>query len=78
VAYGGRGVTTEGKREQLPGRRVTIWGRRITAGGVEWLRRAPKSPNNVSSTFFSTVHLLPKISVSNMGALNLLLAPGAI
>ena len=29
-------------------------------GGDEWLRGAPKSPNNVTSTFFNTVHLLPK------------------
>jgi len=32
-------------------------------GGVEslWgLRGAPKSPNNVTNTFFDTVHLLPK------------------
>jgi len=27
---------------------------------AEWLRRARKSPNNVTSTFFNTVHLLPK------------------
>jgi len=28
--------------------------------GAELLREAPKSPNNVTSTFFSTVNLLPK------------------
>ena len=28
--------------------------------GAESLRRAPKSPNNVTSTFFNTVNLLPK------------------
>jgi len=41
---------------------------------------APQSPNNVSSTFFNTVHLFPKdlkISGSNKGAPNLLLAQGA-
>jgi len=35
-------------------------------GGAEWLREAPKSPNNVASTFFNTVHLLPT-SDANMG-----------
>ena len=41
---------------------------------------APKSPSNVSSTFFNTVHSLPKNFAvgSNMGAPNLFLAPGAI
>jgi len=29
-------------------------------GGAESLREAPKRPNNVTSAFFSTVHLLPK------------------
>jgi len=29
-------------------------------GEAEWLRWAPKRPNNVTSTFFNTVHLLPK------------------
>ena len=28
--------------------------------GAEWLRGAPKSPNNVTSTFFNAVHLLRK------------------
>jgi len=31
-------------------------GRRIVAGG----RGMPKSPNNVTSTFLHTIHLLPK------------------
>jgi len=39
---------------------------------------APKNPNNVTSTFFNIVHLLRKALGSNMGASNLLLAPGAI
>jgi len=30
-----------------------LWGRQIIA-------RAPKNPNNVASTFFNTVYLLPK------------------
>ena len=29
-------------------------------GGAKWLRGEPKSPNNVTSTFFNRVHLLPK------------------
>jgi len=29
-------------------------------GGAESLRGAPKRPKNVTSTFFRTVHLLPK------------------
>jgi len=28
--------------------------------GTESLRGVPKSPNNVTSTFFNIVHLLPK------------------
>jgi len=38
----------------------SLWGRQITAEGAEWLRGVPKSPNNITSTFFNTVHLLPK------------------
>jgi len=34
-------------------------------GGAEW--REPKSPNDVTSTFFSTVHLLPKYLVEDGG-----------
>jgi len=44
----------------------SLWWRRITVGGAEWLREAPKSSNKVASTFFNTVHLLPK-SDANMG-----------
>jgi len=40
----------------------SLWGRWITAG-------SPKSPNNVTSTFFSAVHLLPKdLSFAHGGA----------
>jgi len=39
---------------------------------------APKSPSNVASTFFNTVHLLPKDLSSNMGEPNFFFAPGAI
>ena len=41
-----RGITTGGQGEH-------------NSPGAEWLRGA-ESPNNVTSTFFSTVHLLPK------------------
>jgi len=44
---------------------------RITMG-------APKNPSNVTSTFFNTVHLLPKDLKFEHGASNLLLVPGAI
>jgi len=54
-----RGVTNGPKEAQFPGRRITE-GAPNHRGGAEWLRRAPKSPNNVPSTFFSIVHLLPK------------------
>ena len=51
-------------------RRAQFRGRRITTG-------VPKSPNNVTSTF-NTAHFFRKTSGSDMGAPNLLLAPGAI
>jgi len=50
-------------------------GRRVTMGApnhcmaAEWMRGAPKSPKNVTSTFFNTVHLLPKdLSFEHGGA----------
>ena len=48
-------------------------------GGAEWPRGAPESPSNVTSTFFTTEHLLPKhLSFEHGGAMpNLLFAPGA-
>ena len=43
-------------------------GHRITTGSVEWLRGTPKSPNNITSAFFNTVHILPiTTSNSNVG-----------
>jgi len=45
---------------------------------AESLQGAPKSPNNVTSTFFNTAHFFQKTSGSKMGAPNLLLALGAI
>jgi len=48
----GRGVMNEGKGGNFPGAE-SPWGR-------ELFRRAPKRPNNVTSTFFNAAHLLPK------------------
>jgi len=56
---------------QLPRRRVTM-GEPNHCGG------APKGPNSIRSTFFSTVHLLPKDLSFERVAPNLFLAPGAI
>jgi len=46
--------------------------------GAEWLRRAPKNPNNVTSIFFNTVHLIPKDLSFEHGGAKLALAPGAM
>jgi len=46
-------------------------GRRINMG-------APKRPNNVTSTFFNTVHLLPKDLRFKHGGAKLAYCPGAI
>ena len=46
-------------------------------GGAESLRRAPKSPNNVTNTFFNTAHLLPKDSGSNTGGCHACFLPRA-
>jgi len=63
--YGRRGVT---RGLQFPGRRITMEApnryeeRRMTAGTL-------KSPNNVTSVFFNTVHLLPKdLKIEHGGA----------
>jgi len=50
------------RRAQFPGRRITIG--------------APKSLDNVSSTFFNTVHLLPKYLRSEHGGVKLASCPG--
>jgi len=72
-----RGVTRREGGRNSPGD-ASLWGRQITAGGVEWLWGTPKSSKNTTSTFFNTVHLLPKDLSFEHGAPNLLLAPGAI
>jgi len=46
--------------------------------GSESPRRAPKNANNVASTVFNTVHLLPEDLRFEHVAPNLILAPGAI
>ena len=45
-------------------------------GSTEWLRGAPKSPNNVTSTFFNTVHLLWKELRFEHGGAKLASCPG--
>jgi len=53
----------EGEREaQFPGRQITAWAR--------------KSPNNVTSTFVNTVHLLPKDLRFEHGGAKLASCPG--
>jgi len=47
-------------------------------GGAEWLWTLPRSPNNVTSTFFNIVHLLPKDLKFEHGETKLLLAQGVI
>jgi len=50
----------------------------IANSGEGVTRGTPKSPNNVTSTFFNTVHLRPKDVGWNTGVQNLFLGPGAI
>ena len=57
-----RGVTTGGRGAQFPGRRIPMG--------------APKSPNNVTSTFFNTVHLVPKDLRFEHGGVKLASCPG--
>jgi len=47
-------------------------------GGAESLRGAPKSSNNVTSTFFNTIHLLPKDSRFEHGGAKLASCPSDI
>jgi len=59
----------EGAMEaQLPGAE-SLWGRWNTAG-------APKNPNNVTRTFFNTVHLLPEDLRFENGGAKLEFCPG--
>jgi len=54
------------------------WGKGAQFSGRQITARVPKSPNIVTSTFFNTVHLLPKDLKFEQGAPNLLLVPDAI
>ena len=54
----------------------SLWWPRITAGSAEWPRRALKSPNNVTSTFFDTVHWLPEDLRFEHGGAKLASCPG--
>ena len=54
----------------------SLWMRQITAGGTEWLWGAPKSPYNVTSTFFNTVHLLLKDLRFEHGVVKVASCPG--
>jgi len=72
------------RRAQFPGRQFTMCALNH-CGGAEVLREPPKSPNNVTRTFFNTVKLLSKElrfdhggAGSITGASNLFFAPGAI
>jgi len=64
-----RGVTRGGKGDAIP-RALNHW------GGVEWLRGAPNSPNNITSTFFNEVHLLPRDLRFEHGDAKLVSCPG--
>ena len=53
----------------MRGKGAQFSGRRMTAGGA-------KSPNNVTSTFFNTVHFLPKDLRFEHGDTKLVSFPG--
>ena len=79
-----RGVKTRGRGAQIPGRQFAT-GALNHCGGAKFLRKPPKSPNNVTSTFFNTANFLSKElrfhhggAGSTTGAPNLFFAPGAI
>jgi len=56
------------------------WSGGVTRGhncpGAESLRGAPKSPKNVTGTFFNTAHLLPKDLRFKHGGAKLASCPG--
>ena len=63
-----RGITKAARGAQFPGRPVTM-----TAPNDY---RSPKSHNNVTSTFFNTLHLLPKYLTFERGGAKLASFPG--
>ena len=68
LTCGIRGVTKEGKGVQFPGRRI-IMGAPNHCGRPRMAAVGPKRPNNVTSTSFSTAHLLRKdLSFEHGGA----------
>ena len=72
----GRNERWQGERDS-PGAE-SLRGRQIIAAGAEWLRGHRKAPT-MSQVLSSIQYICArKTSVSNMGAPNLLLAPGAI
>jgi len=72
-----RGLTRGVRGTQFPWCRITM-GAPNHCGERRMAVGAPKSPNIVTSTFFNTVHLLPKDLSFEHGTPNVLLAPGAI
>jgi len=68
VTKGGKGSATHRAPNHYGGAK-SLWGRRMTAGGAE-------SPNNVTSTFFNTVHFLPKDLRFEPGGAKLASCPG--
>jgi len=72
-----KGVSTGGKGGTIP-RASNSYGGAESLQGRPIIVRVPKSPNNVTSTLFNTIYLLPKDLRFEHGAPNLLLTPGAI
>ena len=73
---GNRVVTTGGQGGHNSPGAGSLWGRQITAGGGICLLGAPKSANNVTSTFFNTVNFLPKDLRFERGGAKLASWPG--
>jgi len=69
------GVTRGARGAQFPGRRITM-GAPNYCGRRRMTARSPKSPNIVTSTFFNTVHLLPKDLRFEHGGAKLASCPG--
>jgi len=65
-----RGVTTGVQGGYNSPGAESLWWRQMTA-------RAPKSPNNITNTFFNTVHLVPKdLGFEHEGRVKLASCPG--
>ena len=70
-----RAVTTGGQGGTIP-RAPIHYGSAESLRDAELLRKAPKSPNNVTSTFFNTVNLLSKELRFDHGGAKLVFCPG--